>query len=69
MNSVSINLRTDEVVIKIDDNAEQEDVIEELDKKMKDLKKMYQDEKTPIRVTGKILTNKELEYSDNSWIT
>ena len=47
--------------IKIDDNAKQEDVIEELDKKMKDLKKMYQDEKTPIRVTGKILTNKELE--------
>ena len=61
MNSVSINLRTDEVVIKIDDNAEQENIIEELDKKMKDLKKMYQDEKTPIRVTGKILTNKELE--------
>lgn len=61
MNSVSINLRTDEVVIKIDDNAKQEDVIEELDIKMKDLKKMYQDEKTPIRVTGKILTNKELE--------
>lgn len=61
MNSVSINLRTDEVVIKIDDNAKQKDVIEELDKKMKDLKKMYQDEKTPIRVTGKILTNKELE--------
>ena len=61
MNSVSINLRADEVVIKIDDNAKQEDVIEELDKKMKDLKKMYQDEKTPIRVTGKILTNKELE--------
>ena len=61
MNSVSINLRTDEVVIKIDDNAKEKDVIEELDKKMKDLKKMYQDEKTPIRVTGKILTNKELE--------
>ena len=34
MNSVSINLRTDEVVIKIDDNAKQEDVIEELDKKL-----------------------------------
>ena len=61
MNSVSINLRTDEVVIKIDDNAEQENIIEELEKKLNDLKKMYQDEKTPIRVTGKILTNKELE--------
>ena len=61
MNSVSINLRTDEVVIKIDDNAKQENIIEELDKKLNDLKKMYQDEKTHIRVTGKILTNKELE--------
>ena len=61
MNSVSINLRTDEVVLKIDDNAEQENIIEELEKKLNDLKKMYQDEKTPIRVTGKILTNKELE--------
>ena len=30
-------------------------------KKLRDLKKMYQDEKTPIRVTGKVLTNKELE--------
>ena len=27
MNSVSINLKTDEVVIKIDDNAEQEKII------------------------------------------
>ena len=31
------------------------------DKKWKELKKMYQEEKTPIRVTGKVLTNKELE--------
>ena len=61
MNSVSINLKTDEVVIKIEDNAIQEKIILELTKKLKELKKMYQDEKTPIRVTGKILTNKELE--------
>ena len=61
MNSVNINLRTDEVIIKIEDNAEQEKIILELTKKLKELKKMYKDEKTPIRVTGKILTNKELE--------
>lgn len=61
MNSVSINLKTDEVIIKIEDNAEQEKIILELTKKLKELKKMYKDEKTPIRVTGKILTNKELE--------
>ena len=61
MSSVSINLKTDEVVIKIDDNATQTEIIEELNLKLKELKKMYKAEKTPIRVTGKILTNKELE--------
>ena len=58
---VSINLKKDEVVIKIDENATQKDIISELNKKLKELKKMYQDETTPIRVTGKILTNKEIE--------
>ena len=61
MNRVSINLRTDEVLIKIDDNATQREIILELTKKLKELKKMYQSEKTPIRVTGKILTNKDIE--------
>lgn len=61
MNCVSINLKTNEIVIKIDDKAEQEEIITELSSKMVELKKMYQEEKTPIRVTGKILENKELE--------
>lgn len=61
MNNISINLKKDEVLIKIDDNAVQRKIVSELSKKIKDLKKMYQDEKTPIRVTGKVLTNKELE--------
>lgn len=61
MSNVSINLKKDEVLIKIDDNAVQRRIISELVPKLKDLKKMYQEEKTPIRVTGKILTNKELE--------
>ena len=61
MNNVSINLKKDEVLIKIEDNAEQEKIILELTKKLKELKKMYQSEKTPIRVTGKVLSNKELE--------
>ena len=61
MNCVSINLKTDEVIIKITENSTQEKIIQELSKKMKDLKKMYKDEKTPIRVVGKILSNKEME--------
>lgn len=61
MSSISINLKKDEVLIKIDDNAVHRKILSELSKKLKELKKMYQDEKTPIRVTGKVLTNKELE--------
>ena len=61
MNNVSINLKTDEVIIKIEDSAKQDKIMPELIKKVKALKKMYKDEKTPIRVTGKVLKNKELE--------
>lgn len=61
MNSISINLKKDVVLIRIDDNAPQRKIISELSKKLKDLKKMYQEERTPINVTGKVLTNKELE--------
>ena len=60
-NYVSINLRKDEIVIKLDENAEQEQIIFALKKKLPELKKLYKDEKTPIRVTGKILKNKEID--------
>lgn len=65
MNCVSINLKKEENLIKIDDNAEQEDIVKELTSKLKELKKLYQDETTPIRVTGKILKNKEIEEIRN----
>ena len=60
-NYVSINLRKDEIVIKLDENANQEQIIYTLRKKLPELKKLYKDEKTPIRVTGKILKNKEID--------
>ena len=60
-NYVSINLKKDEIVIKLDENAEQSQIIYTLKKKLPELKKLYKDEKTPIRVTGKILKNKEID--------
>ena len=60
-NCVSINLKTDKIVIKIAENAEQKEIIQVLRKKLPELKKMYQDEKTPINVVGKILKNKEID--------
>lgn len=61
MNCVSINLKKDEILIKIDEDSKQEDILNELSSKLIELKKLYQDEKTPIRVTGKILKNMEME--------
>ena len=58
---ISINLRKDEIVIKLSENATQEQIVEGLKKKITELKKLYKDEKTPIKVTGKILKNKEID--------
>ena len=60
-NCVSINLRRDEIIIKLDENAEQVELVGVLRRKLPELKKLYKDEKTPIRVTGKVLKNKEMD--------
>ncbi len=60
-NCVSINLRKNEILIKISDDAEQKEIMDSLRKKISELKKMYKNEKTPITVTGKILKNKEID--------
>ena len=60
-NCVSINLRKNEIIIKLDDNATQREIVENLRRKLPELKKLYKDEKTPITVTGKILKNKEID--------
>ena len=60
-NSVSINLRKDEILIKLDEKSEQEEIVVALKKKLPELKKLYKEEKTPIKVIGKILKNKEID--------
>ena len=58
---ISIKLAKDENVIVINTQATQEEIMEELNSKIDELKKLYKDEKTPIFVTGKVLKNKEIE--------
>lgn len=60
-NCVSINLKKNEIVIKLNDNATQREIIECLKKKLPELKKLYKDEKTPITVAGKVLKNREID--------
>ena len=58
---ISINLRKKKKKIKIAENAEQKHIMWSLNKKLPDLKKLYKDEKTPIKIVGKVLKNKEIE--------
>lgn len=58
---VSIILRKNEIVIKISEEAEQKDILYSLKKKLPELKKLYKDEKTPIKVTGKVMKNREID--------
>lgn len=60
-NCVSINLKKNQIVIKLSEKAEQIEIMEALKKKLTELKKLYKDEKIPILVTGKILKNKEMD--------
>lgn len=59
-NPVGINMKKDEIVIRISEGAEQKEIVECLNKKIPALKKLYKTEKTPIFVTGKVLKNKEI---------
>ncbi len=58
---VTINLKKDVIVMKISEKASEEDTLKSLKKKLPELKKLYQAEKTPILVTGKILKNREIK--------
>ena len=62
---VSINLRKNENVIKLEENARLEEILKELEPKLVELKKLYKDEKTPIKVVGKALKKGEIDSIQN----
>ena len=59
--NININLKKDNIVIKISEDTKYEEILEYLRKKLPELKKFYNDEKTPILVSGKVLKNKEMD--------
>ena len=61
MRNININLRKNENIIKVQEGAEQKDIIKELKQKLPELKKLYKEEKVPVRVTGKAMKNAEME--------
>lgn len=57
---LTINTKKDQIIIKLSEKADQEEIIASLKRKLPELKKLYQKEKTPILVMGKVLKNKEI---------
>ena len=53
--------RSNCVVIKINEGYDFEVILKEVKKRVTQLKKIYKDDKTPIKVIGKVLKNKEIE--------
>lgn len=63
--NISILLKQDNIIIRIKDDAIITDVLSELEEKLPDLKKFYQEARTPILVTGKILKLSEIDNIQN----
>ena len=56
---VKVNLTNENLIIKLNEEAEQKEIVESLKKKITQLKKIYKDAKTPILVAGKVLKENE----------
>lgn len=56
-----VNMKKNEIILKINEEASQEQIIETLEKKLPVLKKLYKEAKNPIKVTGKFLKDREME--------
>ena len=60
-NCINVSQKNNLVIIKIHPEAKIEDIIPQIRKKASQLQKIYKEEKTPIKVTGKVLKNKEID--------
>ena len=59
--NVIINVKRDHILVRCDDEEQFDEVMESLNKKMPELKKIYSKKKFPIHVTGRIFKNKEMD--------
>ena len=61
LNNIKISQTTEEIVLNVNVVAEIDEIIEEIKTKVVKLKEFYQSAKTPIRITGRLFTDGEME--------
>lgn len=60
-NCINVSQKSNLVIVKINEDAEFEDILKNIKSKVAQLKKLYKNEKTPIKIVGKVMKNKEIE--------
>lgn len=61
LNNIKINQTTEEIILNMNVIADTHEILEELKLKLPKLSNFYQSSKIPIRVTGKLFTDAEIE--------
>lgn len=61
MNNIKIIQKSDEIVLNVNIIAELQEIIDELETKLPKLKEFYKSSDIPIRVTGKLFTENEVD--------
>lgn len=65
LNNIKITQKTDEIVLNVNIIAEMQEIIEELEAKIPKLKDFYKSSNIPMRVTGKLFSETEVEIIKN----
>ena len=61
LNNIKISQTTNEIILNVNVIADIKEILEELDERLPKLKSFYQTSKIPIRVTGRLFTDSEIE--------
>lgn len=61
LNNIKISQTTNEIILKINVIADIKDILDELDMRLPKLKEFYQTAEIPIRITGRLFTDSEIE--------
>lgn len=60
-NCINVSQKSNLIIIKINEDANFDDIMKNFRFKIAQLRKLYKNEKTPIKIVGKVLKNKEIE--------
>ncbi|MBO5004382.1 MAG: hypothetical protein J6D03_03855 [Clostridia bacterium] len=60
-NCISVAIKNDEIVMKINEEMTKKDILEAVKKKITEIKKIQKENDFPLFITGKVLSNEEIE--------